>query len=83
MTYDSNHGFASRALALFRALVREDGGQDLIEYAYLAAFIAIAGYVTLNSLVPAVGNAYSTWTGDAGAPSLWQPAEPWSATSAS
>ena len=40
-------GLASRSPVL-----RDDGGQDLIEYAYLAAFVGVAGYVALNGIVP-------------------------------
>ena len=35
---------------LFRRLVLEDQGQDLIEYAFLVAFIALAVIVSLQSL---------------------------------
>ena len=84
MTFDPKQRFASRVTEMLSALVRDDGGQDLIEYAYLAGFVAIVGYVTLTALVPAVGSAYAVWIDpNTGSPSLWQPAEPWSITSAS
>ena len=35
---------------LVRRLVREDQGQDLIEYAFLVAFIALAVILSLQSL---------------------------------
>jgi Flp pilus assembly pilin Flp len=58
--------------------VREDTGQDLIEYAFLAAFIGIAGYVAVSTIGPAVNATYSTWVDPTtGSPKLWEPADPW------
>ena len=39
--------------------VREDEGQDLIEYALLAAFISLAAVVAIQSLGSAVNNVYT------------------------
>jgi pilus assembly protein Flp/PilA len=36
--------------ALFGRLVREDNGQDLIEYALLASFIALAAIVGITAV---------------------------------
>jgi Flp pilus assembly pilin Flp len=66
-----------------RAFIREDGGQDLIEYAYLAAFIGVTGYVTLNGIVPAVATTYDNWINPnrvGSVPSLWEPAEAWTSS---
>ena len=39
---------------------------------------ATAGYVALNGIVPAIGSTYTSWIDpNSGAPSLWQPADPW------
>ena len=58
--------------------MREDDGQDLIEYAFLAAFVGVAGYVALNGIGPAVGSDLQRWLDPTtGTPSLWEPAEPW------
>jgi Flp pilus assembly pilin Flp len=46
---------------LFVALLREDGGQDLIEYALLSSFVAIV--VILGAT--ALGTAHNHWYGAA------------------
>jgi Flp pilus assembly pilin Flp len=62
---------------LVRRFLREDAGQDLIEYALLAAFIGIAGMLALRGIRGAVFDSYSSWIDPAsGTPSLWEPAEP-------
>jgi hypothetical protein len=59
-------------------MVREDTGQDLVEYAFLAAFFGIAGYVVVTTIGPSVNAAYATWIDPAqGSPKLWEPADPW------
>jgi pilus assembly protein Flp/PilA len=40
-------------------LVREDAGQDLIEYALLAAFISLAAVAAIQQLGTAVNNVYT------------------------
>jgi pilus assembly protein Flp/PilA len=40
-------------------LVREDEGQDLIEYALLAAFISLAAVLAIQQLGTAVNNVYT------------------------
>ena len=55
-------------------LVLDDTGQDLIEYALLAAFIGLAG-VGLFDLIAANMNAsYSSW--NSGVNRLWEPGAP-------
>jgi Flp pilus assembly pilin Flp len=54
-----------------------DEGQDIVEYALLAAFIGIAGWAALMFIDDAVGTTYSSWLDPTvGVPSLWEPAEP-------
>ena len=66
----------NRRFALARFIAR-DHGQDLIEYALLAGFIGIAGWLALSFIDDAVGLTYGTWIDPSvGAPSLWAPAEP-------
>ena len=44
---------------LLRRLVREDDGQDLIEYALLAAFISLAAVAAITQLGTAINNIYT------------------------
>jgi Flp pilus assembly pilin Flp len=44
---------------LIARFVREDEGQDIIEYSLLAAFISISGYLVLQSIGSNVNNIYS------------------------
>jgi len=41
-------------------LFRDDNGQDLIEYALLAALIALAATVGMNTVASNISNAFST-----------------------
>jgi hypothetical protein len=72
---------SARTLESFRSLIRrlvvEDEAQDLVEYAFLGAFIATAGALALNSIGPAVRDTYTAWLSPTtGTPSLWAPPEP-------
>jgi Flp pilus assembly pilin Flp len=65
-------------LDLLERFVVEENGQDLIEYAFLAAALATAGMLALNAIGPAVGVTYGTWLSPTtGAPALWEPSAPW------
>lgn len=44
---------------LFVRFVREDEGQDLIEYALLAAFISLAAIVAMGQLGGAINTVYT------------------------
>ena len=44
---------------LFVRFVREDEGQDIIEYSLLAAFISISGYLILQSIGTSVNTIYT------------------------
>ena len=44
---------------LIARFVREEEGQDLIEYSLLAAFISISGYLVLQSIGSNVNSIYS------------------------
>jgi Flp pilus assembly pilin Flp len=58
-------------------LVRDDDGQDVIEYALLAAVVAIVGYLTLSGIRTDVSAAYTSWQDpNSGVPSLWEPLAP-------
>ena len=43
---------------LFARFVREDAGQDIIEYSLLAAFISISGYLILQAIGSNVNTIY-------------------------
>ena len=65
---------------MFQLLIecaREDGAQDLVEYALMAAFLATAGYLALIAIAPTLGATYTTWLDPSnGVPSLWDPKAP-------
>lgn len=62
--------------------VAEDRGQDLVEYALLAAFIGVAGYLVLMIIPDSIGAAYASWLDpNNGVPGKWDPPEPASAGS--
>jgi pilus assembly protein Flp/PilA len=44
---------------LMARFVREEEGQDIIEYALLAAFISISGYLILQSIGTQVNSIYT------------------------
>jgi len=44
---------------LMARFVREEEGQDIIEYALLAAFISISGYAILSSIGTQVNSIYT------------------------
>ena len=46
-------------LRLFRGLHEDESGQDLIEYALVAALIAFAAVTAMGSLATAINNAFS------------------------
>ena len=44
-------------------LIEDDCGQDIVEYALLAAFIGIVGILTWQSIGTGIANAYAAWDG--------------------
>jgi Flp pilus assembly pilin Flp len=53
---------------------RDDGGQDLVEYALLTVFVAIVGAMSFDLLEGAIGSAYVQW--DTNEQNLWEPENP-------
>ena len=49
----------SALTAIFLQLHRDESGQDLIEYALVAALIAFAAVTTMKSLATAINGAFS------------------------
>ena len=45
---------------LFIRLVQEDSGQDLIEYALVAALIALGALIGMKTLANDIGNAFNS-----------------------
>ncbi len=43
----------------FAKLVKEESGQDMVEYALLAAFISIVAIVTIRNIGPLVDAVYT------------------------
>jgi Flp pilus assembly pilin Flp len=67
---------------LLARFIAEDGAQDLVEYALLAAFIGIAGWAVLMTLPNVIGATYASWLDPTnGVPGRWDPPEPASAGS--
>jgi Flp pilus assembly pilin Flp len=46
---------------LLRKLASEDAGQDVVEYALLAAVVALAGAAALGAIEVSLGNAFTGW----------------------
>jgi Flp pilus assembly pilin Flp len=46
---------------LLRHLVRDETGQDLVEYALLAAFIALVSLAGMNALRGSMLTVYTSW----------------------
>jgi Flp pilus assembly pilin Flp len=67
--------------SMLARLIRSDSGQDIVEYAFLAAFFGVVGYLVVPPIVTAVRVTYLSWTSTAtGVPSLWDPPVPGAGT---
>ena len=49
---------------MMRAFLREDSGQDIVEYGLLSALVGIAAILVWQQLVETVGTAYSAADAD-------------------
>jgi Flp pilus assembly pilin Flp len=58
---------------LGRRLVREDDGQDVLEYALLTASIGLAGLAVMNAMGVTLSTAYVSW--NTAIDNLWEPEE--------
>ena len=45
---------------LLRSLISDESGQDLIEYALIAALIAVAAIAAMKGLTNKIGNEFNT-----------------------
>jgi Flp pilus assembly pilin Flp len=59
---------------LLQRLWREEVGQDLVEYAFLGAFIGLAAYGGFVAVQNAISTSYPTW--DNCQQGLWEPPDP-------
>jgi Flp pilus assembly pilin Flp len=55
-------------------LLGDDAGNDLIEYALLAAVVGVAGAATLAIFPGVINDVYSSW--DAATQDIWEPQDP-------
>ena len=66
---------SSRCLVtLITAFVRDERGDDLVEYALLAGLIGLVGVLAFNTVSGKMSNAYTGW--NANAQSQWVPDAP-------
>lgn len=54
--------------------LREDAGQDLVEYVLLGAAIAFAGLVVMNGFRNVISIVYASW--DLSTQAIWEPQNP-------
>ena len=54
----------SRTYALFCRIMKEDSGQDLIEYSLLAAFISVSSMLVMTNLGTAINSLYTSLNTD-------------------
>jgi Flp pilus assembly pilin Flp len=59
---------------LLLSLVRDETGQDLIEYALLTTLIGLVGVIGINLFKTAINTTYTSW--NSGVNSLWQTPDP-------
>ena len=59
---------------LINRLMREECGQDIVEYALLAALIGTVGILTWQSIGAGIGSKYLGW--DTGVQGLYSPPDP-------
>lgn len=77
MTMATRTGACDSMMLVLRRLRCEQDGQDIVEYALLAAFLGIAGWAVLMTLTDTMGTTYASWIDpNVGVPALWNPPEP-------
>jgi Flp pilus assembly pilin Flp len=57
-------------------LIRDEDGQDILEYALLCAFIAFAGMAAFAAMSATIGTAYQGWDSNINNDPLWRSCEP-------
>jgi pilus assembly protein Flp/PilA len=61
------HG-GEQMMYLLKKLVRDDSGQDLIEYALIAALLALAAVTTMGNLATSINGIFTSVAGKLVAP---------------
>jgi Flp pilus assembly pilin Flp len=56
------------------ALIQDESGQDLIEYALLTTFIGLASVIGIGLFRGAINSTYSSW--NTGMNNLWETPDP-------
>ena len=59
---------------LLAALIQDESGQDLIEYALLTTLIGLAGIIGIGLVRTAINSTYSGW--NTGMNNLWETPDP-------
>jgi pilus assembly protein Flp/PilA len=54
----------NHTLGLLQKMLRDESGQDLIEYALIAALIALVSIAGLNGLASSINSEFTTVGGD-------------------
>jgi Flp pilus assembly pilin Flp len=62
------------AVSTFRRFVCEEDAQDLMEYVFLCAFVALVGIVVWQNIVTALGNDYTLYNTQV--QGLWESPDP-------
>jgi Flp pilus assembly pilin Flp len=60
--------------AIARRLLRDEDGQDLVEYALLSAFVGFAGLLAMDLILRSIGVTYSSHV--TGVDNLWESPSP-------
>lgn len=67
-------GFPPGGVIVQASRLGDDRGQDLIEYALIAAFVGLAGLLALHAMAGSLAAAYGAW--NARIQNLWVPPAP-------
>ena len=59
---------------LLAALIQDESGQDLIEYALLTTLIGLAGIIGIGLVRTAINSTYANW--NTGMNNLWETPDP-------
>ena len=67
------NAFGKRTRGAVLRLIKEETGQDLVEYALLTGIVAVAALIAIPTAA-ALGNIYETWNDNIH--DLWEPPPP-------